>query len=230
MIKTFLTTALALTIASTSAHASTKIGIGYNIFDLTPAESDATPAFDLGVITGNLEYQPSPYVKGSIFAGFSADESELSKQVDTFRPVTPPGGDIVTVQYRSTAEIDYLAGIELSLVMPTSSHIAFQFDFGYLTSPWESKIVLPFTDTPPAADYEQAMEDQLGDCELTGIEEFCGGIVSEEGKGRISAPYAGASLAWTISERTSIVFSGKKSIGDKKGAFSSFGASLNFSW
>lgn len=215
---------------SSFANAQTSIGVGYQMFDLTAAAENNELKFKNNTVVGTLSYAPSDYVKASVFAGMSVDEDELNKATDTYRDIT--GGDIQSRTLRSVAEIDYVAGAEFSFVLPTTSHLSFQFDAGYLTAPWESEGYPGFVDNEPAEDFEQAIADQLNQCQITGIEDEynCGALNEISDKGRISGPYVGVSLNWSISDMTTIRLSGNKSLGDSKGEFSSIGLSLSFAW
>lgn len=230
MKKLVLTGLVSALLLSTSAFASTSIGAGYQIMDFTPAEGG--PSFDHGVFIGSLSYQPSEHIVGSILAGFATDEKELSRQSDTFRDASPIGAPIQERLYRSTAEMRNLLGAEISWILPTTKHISLQVDAGYITSEWESSVYSTFVDNAPAADHEQALRDGLTDCQITGNEaDICGTPIElTENDGRISAPYLGATLKWTISKHTKITFSGKKSVTDTKGEFTSWGAGVQFSW
>lgn len=213
------------------ANAGTSIGVGYSQIDMETEAGSVTPDFKNRLLTTSLSYQPSENIKATLFAGVAVDEADINKQTDTFRPVSPPGEEIQSRTLRTTAELDYMAGMEISFVFPTTSHLSVQLDAGYLTAPWESSGYEPFIDNKPAEDYEQGLNEQLDDCQLTGNEDaHCGGLATFSEKGTVSGPYAGIALNWAISKKTSIVFSGKKSLSDSKGEFSTYGISVNFNW
>ena len=216
--------------APSFVSANSSIGFGYGQIKITPEAGYTTPAFSNKIATLDLNYKASKYIETSLFLGVPVDEDTLAKQTDTFRDIS--GGEIQTQQFKSIVEADYVAGAQLSFVMPTSSHLTFKVDVGYLTSPWESKGYLPFTDNEPAADFDQALADQLNSCEITGIEDvgFCGPLSTFEESGRTSGAYGGLTVDWAISKRTTVSFSGKKSVTDSKGEFDFFGAAIKFAW
>lgn len=214
---------------SLSAVCETAVDISYNQLSANLNTLNPTTVKNRTLEVG-FKYTASQFIETRVFAGFSTDEYEVRKQYDTFREPFVIDGPIKKVPYRSTAEVKNLAGLELSINLPSTKSIKPSVGIGYIAANWGSDIYSYFTDNEPSSDHLAAIERGDSDCAITGIEILCGTeITKEKDKGRFSTPYATFNVHWNISSRTSIFISGRKGI-NSSSEFSSLGAGLKFNW
>lgn len=212
-----------------AAFGNTSIDISYNQVNAKFSEIASTPVKNRTIEIG-FKYTPSSWVETRAFFGFSADEYEINKQSDTFRDPYTVGGPIQTRLYRSTAEIENLAGAEVSFILPSTKRIKPSVGVGYFVANWESDVYSLFNDNVPAPDHQAAIERGESDCVITGIETLCGVVINNiKSKGRISSPYATLAIHWQISDRTALFLSGRKGINSDE-SFSSLGAGVKINW
>lgn len=221
----FLTSAVCLMV-SPSLYAGNGFGLKLGIDSVGSDEFSSGERFE--TLKLGASYHFNDFAEISMSAGTSMTDSITLSQIDTFINNFQRSNEVSEIIYEDTISVDSMYSVNVRFNIPFNENYGLFVSAGYQQLNIEGVLNTRFKDNEPASNPDEAFLNGASDCEITGIESFCGNSLSALKFEESFSGFVGeAGLFWNVSEKISI-YASYNLMSDEDVNFSSVSVGVNF--